>query len=399
MVVCCHCNRDGKCKNCSCVKANRLCTTCLPFRRGHCSNIKQPPASSPPVSCSAPSQVPPPMTSSLPSATDSTVALDSPPAISATATPTTIASTPALSGRFPSNAHHLPSFKVLTQTPFVWGDYDSTSFMTSLSAAYLEVVHWKRNTFQVPLGKGGKEFVKELSRLFRAYSEPSALEPIALKAISVLSVLALQKPSSKPKTKELNACLERRMAAWAKGDINSLLEEGRCLQKRLPQGAAAPRPSSQQNLARTFSNLMFKGKTSAALDLICSKGNSTILHANDPAIKDDPSSPSVLDVLKSKHPTTRPASEDALLSPHQEPPTIHPVIFDRIDAGSIRFAALSTKGAAGPSGLDAHCWRRLCTSFHSSHMTCAILLPYLQDVSPPRLLIPKALQATWLAGS
>ena len=211
--------------------------------------------------------------------------------------------------------------------------------------------------------------MKELSRLFRAYSEPSALEPIALKAISVLSVLALQKPSSKPKTKELNACLERRMAAWAKGDINSLLEEGRCLQKRLPQGA--PRPSSQQNLARTFSNLMFKGKTSAALDLICSKGNSTILHANDPAIKDDPNSPSVLDVLNSKHPTARLASEDALLSPHQEPPTIHPVIFDRIDAGSIRFAALSTKGAAGPSGLDAYCWRRLCTSFHSiSHDLC-----------------------------
>ena len=159
------------------------------------------------------------------------------------------------------------------------------------------------------------------------------------------------------------------MAAWAKGDINSLLEDGRCLQKCLPQGA--PRPSSQQNLARTFSNLMFKGKTSAALDLICSKGNSTILHANDPAIKDDPNSPSVLDVLKSKHPTARPASEDALLPPHQEPPTIHPVIFDMIDAGSIRFAALSTKGAAGPSGLDAHCWRHLCTSFHSiSHDLC-----------------------------
>ena len=27
---------------------------------------------------------------------------------------------------------------------------------------------------------------------------------------------------------------------------------------------------------------------------------------------------------------------------------------------------LTPKGAAGPSGLDAHCWRRLCTSFHSA---------------------------------
>ena len=29
-------------------------------------------------------------------------------------------------------------------------------------------------------------------------------------------------------------------------------------------------------------------------------------------------------------------------------------------------AALNTKGAAGPSGLDAHCWRRLCTSFYAT---------------------------------
>ncbi len=48
------------------------------------------------------------------------------------------------------------------------------------------------------------------------------------------------------------------------------------------------------------------------------------------------------------------------------PPQEHPVIFDRIDASWIRSAALNTKGAAGPSGLDAHCWRRLCTSFHSA---------------------------------
>ncbi len=49
--------------------------------------------------------------------------------------------------------------------------------------------------FQVPFGKVGKKFVQELSRLFRAYAEGSALESIALRAVMVLSVLALQKPS------------------------------------------------------------------------------------------------------------------------------------------------------------------------------------------------------------
>ena len=32
----------------------------------------------------------------------------------------------------------------------------------------------------------------------------------------------------------------------------------------------------------------------------------------------------------------------------------------------LRNCILNTKEAAGPSGLDAHCWRRLCTSFHSA---------------------------------
>ena len=45
---------------------------------------------------------------------------------------------------------------------------------------------------------------------------------------------------------------------------------------------------------------------------------------------------------------------------------LHPVIFERVDAVLIRSIALRTTGAAGPSGLDAHAWRRLCTTFKAS---------------------------------
>ena len=69
--------------------------------------------------------------------------------------------------------------------------------------------------------------------------------------------------------------------------------------------------------------------------------------------------------LKSKHPAAVPAQADVLLSNHLGPSGVHPVIFDSIDAGSIRRASLVTNGAAGPSSLDAHCWRRLCNSFHN----------------------------------
>ena len=35
-----------------------------------------------------------------------------------------------------------------------------------LRALYEEVIHWRRNLFQVPLGASGKAFVSELARLF-----------------------------------------------------------------------------------------------------------------------------------------------------------------------------------------------------------------------------------------
>ena len=38
MPICCSCNSSGRCRNCSCVKAGRTCSTCLPSRLDRCSN-------------------------------------------------------------------------------------------------------------------------------------------------------------------------------------------------------------------------------------------------------------------------------------------------------------------------------------------------------------------------
>ena len=72
--------------------------------------------------------------------------------------------------------------------------------------AYSEVVHWQKNTFTVPFGKAGKEFVLELSRLLRAYTDGTALESIALMASTALSALLLQKPFLSLETKR-SLCL------------------------------------------------------------------------------------------------------------------------------------------------------------------------------------------------
>ena len=103
---------------------------------------------------------------------------------------------------------------------------------------------------------------------------------------------------------------------------------------------------------------MFVGKTKAALDLLSQGG---VLHLNDPSDPNNPDSPTVGDILKSKHPQGQYAHAECIIP--SAPQDVHLVIFNSIDANAIRSAALRTTGSAGPSGLDAHEWRRLCTAF------------------------------------
>jgi len=46
-------------------------------------------------------------------------------------------------------------------------------------------------------------------------------------------------------------------------------------------------------------------------------------------------------------------------------------LFDGLTGDLIKVAALRTQGAAGPSGVDAYSWRRLCSSFgKASQILC-----------------------------
>ena len=47
----------------------------------------------------------------------------------------------------------------------------------------------------------------------------------AIKALMVMPSLLLQKPFQKSKAKDHKQCLERRLALWTAGDIQSLLQE------------------------------------------------------------------------------------------------------------------------------------------------------------------------------
>ena len=216
----------------------------------------------------------------------------------------------------------LSKFQPVAPSHFHWGPVDSSAFCQSLDSAYQEAVHWKKNNFEVPRGSVGKQFVSELARLFRVVGEGSALESIALKAVFVACGLLLQKPSRTSKPKEHSTLLERHLQLWHEGKIGDLVSEGRAIQSRLPPHSTK---ISDSQLVRSFANLMFEGKTSAALKLITGHQRGCLFQLNDQI---DPSNPNCLvrDILKKKHPPAQPLSQDCLISEVSESAPFHPII-------------------------------------------------------------------------
>ncbi len=105
---------------------------------------------------------------------------------------------------------------------------------------------------------------------------------------------------------------------------------------------------------------MFQGRCNSAFRLLAAEENpGGVLKENDKL----PSGETVLDVLRDKHPKAQSPNEEATLT---QPTTPNPVIFDCVDADLIRHSAKQTRGSAGPSGLNAHAWRKLCCSFRDA---------------------------------
>ena len=138
------------------------------------------------------------------------------------------------------------------------------------------------------------------------------------------------------------------------------MREGRTIQQRIPK--TSPSFNTEQT-SRSFANLMFQGKTKAALCLLSEQSKGGVLHLDDP-IETENGQRKVRDILLEKHPPCQPVHSDTIIN--NDTPDVHPVLFESLDAATIRSATLYTSGAAGPSGLDALGWRRLCTSFKTA---------------------------------
>ena len=193
-------------------------------------------------------------------------------------------------------------------------------FQKSVELAYKEVVKWKRNIFLVPSGKVGERFVDELSKMFRAYGESTAMEPAAITAAMTMPALLLQKPHPKSKVKDHVKCLERRLDDWKAGNISALLLEGRTIQQRIKRGNKCDHDDA---IAKGFSKFMKQGKIRSALRLL-SRNEGTLLDMKKRISNESSEEWTVLDELKSKHPPKGPILDHTILTDKTK--DFHPII-------------------------------------------------------------------------
>ncbi len=134
------------------------------------------------------------------------------------------------------------------------------------------------------------------------------------------------------------------------------------IQSRLNHHKRQKRQSQEDGkIARSFTKLVSMDNLKAAMRLITEQNDGGGL----PLDSIQPDGRTVKDHLLDKHPPGTPAPLSAISyrSPVIEP---HPVAFDQIHGSLIRSIVQQMDGSAGPSGLDAYAWKRLCSSFHSA---------------------------------
>ena len=230
---------------------------------------------------------------------------------------------------------------------------------------YEEVVGWKKKFFLLPNNAIGRAFVDELASQLSAFVNSGGSNKDALFNFFVLPSLLLQAPASGCTYKEATQHLKRRMPLWQKGAISELVEEGRCLQKQFCTKQRGGRLQGEEDRARHFGDFISSGRVHDALRMLTDESSpeaysSGNLKMDEMVTLGDGTSTSVRDVLLEKHPQAEPAAPEILLD--DTVPPVHDVCFESLTPALLKNIALHSEGSAGPSGLNAVAWRRICSS-------------------------------------
>ena len=148
---------------------------------------------------------------------------------------------------------------------------------------------------------------------------------------------------------------------WRNEDIEELYKECKCLQARMTGSWSS---IDREQISRTFSNLRILGKTKSALQFLFRKTDEGILKLDDHIPCNEGRSCTVCELLQELHSAGKDPDPESLMSSScQDSLPSDPILFEALDGARIQQVAHQCNGYAGPTGLDAHAWRRMCTSF------------------------------------
>ena len=232
----------------------------------------------------------------------------------------------------------------------VWGDHTYDDLLQISNSMYDEVVCWRKNIFKLPSGSAGKLFIRETTRLIEILNEEKLpVSNISLKLLMIMPAILLQKPYRNSNSKLHSEYLRKRLVLWDDGKFDELMREARSIQERF-KIESKNKSKSPESIAKNFAKLMLLGKVNAALRLLDKETSLGVANITEETMGE----------LKKLHPEGKQAEVQTLMK--GEVPYFDPIIFHNIDESSIAKAAQRTKGAAGPSGLDADGWRRILVS-------------------------------------
>ena len=81
--------------------------------------------------------------------------------------------------------------------------------LSAIDNAYNEISKWPKNTFLVPYGKVGREFIDKMTEHINDWNNGSKMQPIAVKAATAFLAVSLHKPSQTSKAKDHQECLAK----------------------------------------------------------------------------------------------------------------------------------------------------------------------------------------------
>lgn len=230
-----------------------------------------------------------------------------------------------------------------------WGSHTDPELAILFKSIYEELVHWRKDLFKLPSGAAGKRYLQMKTQLIESWCEgKQPVCEVALKIVMVMPGILLQKPCKKTTAKQHTEYLNKRLNLWESGDFDTLLREARGIQERMKKNKH--KFQDPDHINRIFTRHMLQGKVHAALRVLQKSSASGIAEMSEDTMRE----------LEKLHPIAEQAAGITLIG--GEIPYFDPVIFSNIDEASISKAALKTRGAAGPSGLDADGWRRMLVS-------------------------------------